>query len=147
MTAKEVITENSRSESVLDLLVRIPSKGVFYDIGSGEGHVCALAYGLGFNPCIGIEMDLDLIKQARRSYPWCDFKHADAEDWRPQYKASAVFMFNPFDEKVVKAVEKTLRGYTEYVAYLNSVYVGVFLDSGHWEPIYYGDKRHLLRAR
>jgi SAM-dependent methyltransferase len=88
----------------------------FIDLGSGKGRVLLLASQLPFKRIIGIEFSRELMQIARANLTRCarvgshiDLLWMDVEDYEFPTDQSVVYLYNPFDEKVMVRVINNLR--------------------------------------
>lgn len=113
----------------------------FIDIGCGKGKVCFYAATLKrFKRIIGIDFDSELVAQANEyktkfSEYDVEFLCADATEYDlSQFDQSMIFMFNPFDEKVMRILlEKNLNAFREkkhVIAYSNDMQHQTITDMG-----------------
>ena len=100
-------------------VARIPAQGTFVDVGCGKGRVLMLAAQYGFKHVTGVEyspalcvtarQNLDTIR-ATRGLQFVATIHAiDAVDYAFQPRDTVVFLFNPFDDTVLRRVLERLR--------------------------------------
>jgi len=113
----------------------------FIDIGCGKGKVCFYAAAIKrFKKIIGIDFDSELIAQANEykskfSEYNIEFLHADATEYDlGQFEQSMIFMFNPFDDKVMRIfLEKNMNAFREkrhVIAYSNDMQHKVIEEMG-----------------
>jgi SAM-dependent methyltransferase len=94
---------------MLDRLELSPDD-VLVDLGCGKGRVLCLACRRRLHQVIGIEINHDLIKTARRNIDCIRHKQSPVkivELLAQNYEyddATVIFMFNPFDEKTIEQV-------------------------------------------
>jgi SAM-dependent methyltransferase len=90
----------------------VPARGTFLDVGSGKGRALMLAVEYGFRSVVGVDFSASLCEIARRNLEryarrsetlsWeivCD----DAAGYRVGDDVSVVYVYNPFDEVVMRA--------------------------------------------
>jgi SAM-dependent methyltransferase len=87
---------------------------VFLDYGSGKGRTLLLASHYSFKKIIGVEYALDLhtaalknITRYRNRHRRCfniEAVHVDAADYAVPLEPTICFLFNPFDEKIMRSV-------------------------------------------
>jgi SAM-dependent methyltransferase len=92
--------------------LRLPTEGAFVDLGCGKGRVLLIASRLGYNRVVGVEFCAHLCRHARENvdrfrarYPACspiDVIESDVALYRFAGDESVLFIYNPFDEVVVK---------------------------------------------
>jgi len=97
----------------------IPPRGTFVDIGSGKGRVLILAAEYGFTRLTGVDYSPSLCAIARenvaavqRRRGWNVDVHihaVDAADYRFEPDDRVLFLFNPFDDTVLRRVLDNLR--------------------------------------
>ncbi len=78
----------------------------FVDLGAGKGRVLCLATQWPFSRVVGVELSRTLVTQAREnlaSYA-AEIRHGDAAAFVFPPTPLVVFMYNPFDAPVVRAV-------------------------------------------
>ena len=83
---------------------------VFVDLGSGKGRVLLMAAQMPFRRVIGVEISEELIECARRNIDACkgrleapiELVHENAAEFRFPREPTVLFMFNPFDETVMR---------------------------------------------
>ena len=123
---------------------------IFVDVGCGEGRVLTYLYSRGFrNKMTGIELDPDVAETARRRTARCaninvlDVNVLDAgavfED------ATAVYLFNPFNEQVFTAFVELLECTCKHPLtfyYSNDLYRRVLDKRENWRIL----RRDILRA-
>lgn len=118
---------------------------LFIDFGCGKGRALFCAEYCGFNKLIGVELDAELINEARdnlRNYSRkrpessFEFECVNALDYRIHDEAAIFYFFNPFSEKILKQVAQNIRESHQrkerelMVIYLNPKHADVFLDNG-----------------
>lgn len=116
--------------------------GTFFDIGSGYGRVCFYAdemYPGAWRRILGFDFSPNLIRDARiaRNYNHrsVDFILGDAardifiSDYRSS-QTSLVFLFNPFNETVLRQFLRRNAGQSFGIAYCNDVHRDVLLSLG-----------------
>jgi hypothetical protein len=87
---------------------------VFYDLGSGLGHVSALVHLLTGARAVGVEIDPDFSSYASRqamnlNLPMVTYLNQDAR--LADYSCGTIFfMYTPFEGKVLNTVLRRLRG-------------------------------------
>jgi SAM-dependent methyltransferase len=95
--------------------LRLPHDSVFVDLGSGKGRILLLAAQSGrFKKVVGVEFSADLCRAAERnirlfqrhraSNVKFEVVHGDAADYDVQPDQNVFFMFNPFDQVVMRQV-------------------------------------------
>lgn len=85
----------------------------FVDIGCGKGRVVFVAESAGYDHLTGIELDEELIKEAKnnlkqyvlkRKISGIEFIHINALTYEYKNKATVYFLFNPFNEEILRQV-------------------------------------------
>jgi SAM-dependent methyltransferase len=106
----------------------------FIDIGCGKGRAVFVAEYCGYKQLKGIELDEDLVTDARensRHYSFLkkgseiQFVCANALEYDYQNKPSVYFFFNPFHEEIIrKVLERILAATTSetWFVYMNPMY-------------------------
>jgi SAM-dependent methyltransferase len=104
---------------ILDAL-RAPHDSVLVDLGSGKGRILLMAARSGrFRKVVGVEFSAELCRVAeeniRRFQRHCpshvkfEVVHGDAADYDVQPDQTVFFMFNPFDDVVLRLVLDRLK--------------------------------------
>jgi SAM-dependent methyltransferase len=93
---------------------RIPTEGVFVDLGCGKGRALMVAVLAGFTRVRGVDYSAELCRAARHNLDAlrerthrrfdADVVCIDAADYAFSPDDCAVFLFNPFDATVLSAV-------------------------------------------
>lgn len=99
--------------------LQLPTTGSFVDLGCGKGRVLLIASQLGFRRVIGIEFCTRLCRQARENvhrfrarHPNCsviDVIESDVALYEFAGDESVLFIYNPFDEVVMKQMMDNIR--------------------------------------
>jgi SAM-dependent methyltransferase len=99
--------------------LRLPTTGSFVDLGCGKGRVLLIASQLGYRRVVGVEFCAHLCRQARENvdrfrarHPNCspiDVIESDVALYRFAGDESFLFMYNPFDEVVLKQMMDNIR--------------------------------------
>jgi SAM-dependent methyltransferase len=99
--------------------LRLPTTGSFLDLGCGKGRVLLIASQLGYRRVVGVEFCSHLCRQARQNvdrfrtqHPDCspiDVIESDVALYRFAGDESVLFMYNPFDQVVVKQTMDNVR--------------------------------------
>lgn len=110
---------------------------VLVDLGCGKGRVLNwwLKERGNRNRLIGIELDPDWAERVRRRlarYRSVEIITGNVLDVLPTVDANVIFMFNPFNETVMRGVEELLRGKNVRIFYYYSKHVSVWRN-GHWD--------------
>ena len=120
------VNENQREHAVLYQATRVvplkrlfkdlnlPKNHVFIDIGSGKGRVLLIAADYGFKKIKGIEFSKSLCAKAENNILRFRKKkkvateiaiiNIDAKDYQFEDDESVFFLFNPFDDIILKEV-------------------------------------------
>jgi SAM-dependent methyltransferase len=129
-------------ESVLEQTAPSGNKH-FVDIGCGKGRALCVAAHYGFNTLTGVDLSPDFCRDAtanllltQQKFPSIHFTIAaqDAAAWPIPKDADCIFLFNPFDEKlmekVVRNIDLSLTAYPRnlQVIYANPLYKKLFTD-------------------
>ncbi len=135
--------------TIEQLLFNLPSnakQGAFLDIGCGKGRGLCVAAAFGFNKVVGIDFAKEMIDRAEINliqtkivYPniqylvlWKDISNFDIEK-----DVSTVFLFNPFDEIlmriVIHKINASLKNHprTFYVLYASPKHEELFFAEGY----------------
>lgn len=106
----------------------------FVDIGCGKGRVIFVAESAGYDHLAGIELDEELIKEAtnnlrqyllKRKFSDITFIHANALTYRYKDKSTVYFLFNPFNEEILRRVLDKICQLTSsetWFIYMNPLY-------------------------
>ena len=115
----------------------IGAHDVLVDLGCGKGRVLnwwLKQYG-GRNQLIGIEIDpywADRTRHRLSGHASCTVIQGNVLDILPGLDAQVFFMFNPFNEPVMKGVETILRGKNVRLFYYLPKHISVW-QNGHWD--------------
>ena len=120
-------------------------QGSLLDIGCGKGRAMCVAASFGFQKVIGIDFAKEMIDAAEKNlaltkstYPSLDYQllWADISTLEIGKEVQTVFLFNPFDEillkTVVQKIETSLKSYPRelYVLYASPRHEDVFFAAG-----------------
>ena len=124
---------------------------LFIDIGCGKGRALLMASRFPFKAIIGVELSASLADLATRNIgvfkdrtQQCkriEIVRVDAVDYELPHDKLFLFLYNPFDEKimckVVSNVERSLERYprTIYIAYLQPLHCNVWNSSGAFQML------------
>ena len=123
---------------VLKELYPLSKSFSFIDIGCGMGRVLFVAEFIGYNELKGIEIDAELIQQAKanlKRYPFkrvestFEFVPNNALSYNYPNKPTVYFLFNPFNENVLSEVLAKILSSTKeetYFIYMNPKFQEVF---------------------
>lgn len=121
-------------------------KGSLLDIGCGKGRAMCVAASFGFQKVIGIDFAKEMIEAAEKNlavtkstYPSLEYQltWADLSTLEIGKELQTVFLFNPFDEillkTVVQKIEASLKAYPRelYVLYASPRHEDVFFAAGY----------------
>lgn len=114
----------------------------FVDIGCGKGRAVFVAEYCGYDQLTGIELDEELIKDASRNTELYVFKrkessinfiHVNALEYEYKNKPTIYFLFNPFNEEIMKKVLNrivALSSSETWFVYMNPLYPKPFKEKG-----------------
>lgn len=114
----------------------------FVDIGSGKGRVVLVAEASGFTKLKGIELDKDLVNQARQNANRYVFKNpnsslefipTNALEYQYLNEPCIYFLFNPFNAEVLRMVLSKIKADSvqeTWFIYMNPLYRKVFDELG-----------------
>lgn len=106
----------------------------FVDIGCGKGRVVFVAESEGYQHITGIELDEELIKEATNNLKQyllkskaseITFIHANALTYGYKDRATVYFLFNPFNEEILRRVLDRICQLTSsetWFVYMNPLY-------------------------
>ncbi len=129
----------------------------FVDIGCGMGRPCFVAESYGYKNITGIDLDLELINEAKLNFTRrllknrtskIEFIHVNAMDYNYKNESTIYFLFNPFNELVLKNVLSKIMGQTQsetLFVYMNPVYSKTFAPE-KFEIIYEIKTKRYLEA-
>ncbi len=139
-----------------EALAQIPgeTKKHFLDIGCGKGRALCVAAHYGFQKLTGIDFSKDFCDDAlknlavvKENIPGIDLSvvQHNAATWPIPGDVDCIFLFNPFDEVVMKKVVENIKtgignkpGKVN-VIYANPLYKNLFLQN-NFKEIYYSKK-------
>lgn len=110
----------------------------FVDIGCGKGRAIFVAENFGYDQLTGIDLDEALIVEAednlkkyalKRESSVIKFIHANALDYNYTGKPTVYFLFNPFNEEVLREVLNKICSQTQsetWFVYMNPIHKRVF---------------------
>lgn len=131
------------------LMHRIPEElkqGIFLDIGCGKGRAMCVAAAFGYKQVAGLDFAKQLIdaaeknlEQTKKRHPLTQYHLAwdDVHDLHISEQVTTVFMFNPFDEFMVKQVINKINSSLEkrprrlLVLYCTPRHEHLFFDEGY----------------
>lgn len=106
----------------------------FVDIGCGKGRAVFVAEHVGYTNLCGIELDEELVKDAKENiklYPFkrkessIDIIHANALEYDYKNKRTVYFLFNPFNESIMEKVLDRISSLSTsetWFVYMNPLY-------------------------
>ena len=133
-------------EHVLDHLPENAKQGTFLDIGCGKGRALCVAAAYGFTRLKGIDFAKQLIEQAeqnlsvtKKSFPSIQYElsWSDISTLEISKDVSTVFLFNPFDEVLMKNIIQTINSSLQqdprelYVLYCSPRHEELFFADGY----------------
>ncbi|MBA2610882.1 MAG: class I SAM-dependent methyltransferase [Bacteroidetes bacterium] len=113
----------------------------FVDIGSGMGRPVFVAEHFGYENLTGIELDKELVEAAnlnlkhyllKRKTSQIEFINVNALEYNYKNMSTVYFLFNPFNEVVLKNVLERILSFTKtetWFVYMNPKYAEVFVES------------------
>jgi SAM-dependent methyltransferase len=132
-------TQENDLVDALDFLREDFKAFTFIDLGCGKGRTLLVASNLGFRQVIGVEFVSELVEiartnLARRRIANAVVLHADAAEFRFPNSDTVVYLYNPFEEEVLRKVIANLReclsNQKVYVIYKNQEFAEVLDSSG-----------------
>jgi SAM-dependent methyltransferase len=117
----------------------------FVDIGCGKGRAVYVAEYCGYTNLTGIELDKELVEEAKENLKLYPFKrkesaivfvHENALDYAYKNKPAVYFLFNPFNEAILRKVLETIIQSTQsetWFVYMNPLFPKPFAE--HKIPI------------
>lgn len=108
------------------------------DIGCGKGRPVFVAESFGYEKLTGIDLDEELISIAnsnlknyslKRKTSNIQFVHANALEYKYENEPTVCFLFNPFNEEVLKKVLQRIINSTSsetWFVYMNPKYLEAF---------------------
>ena len=133
-------------EHVLNHLPENAKQGTFLDIGCGKGRALCVAAAYGFTKLCGIDFAKQLIEQAEQNlsltkerFPSIQYElsWSDITTLEISKDVSTVFLFNPFDEvlikKIIRKINISLQQYPRelYVLYCSPRHEELFFADGY----------------
>jgi|SRR5579872_5785089 len=102
-----------------DAIQYVPKSLPFVDLGCGKGRALILAHEYGFSRIIGVEFSQALASVARKNLAALGIPaiviEGDAVNFAFPVEPCAVFMYNPFNEAVLRRIQFPARSYIVYV--------------------------------
>lgn len=114
----------------------------FVDIGCGKGRAVFVAESMGYDKLTGIELDeqlvLDVLENVKtytlkRSTSQIQFLHANALNYKYKNTKTVYFLFNPFNEEILRRVLKKIKEESSaetWFIYMNPLYPKPFENEG-----------------
>jgi SAM-dependent methyltransferase len=133
-------------EHLLDHLPETARQGIFLDIGCGKGRALCVAAAYGFTKLYGIDFAKQLIAESEKNlaltknrYPplQYDLSWSDISTLEINKDVSTVFLFNPFDEvlmkKIIQKINISLQQYPRdlYVLYCSPRHEELFFADSY----------------
>jgi SAM-dependent methyltransferase len=133
-------------EHVLDHLPENAKQGMFLDIGCGKGRALCVAASYGFKKLYGIDFAKQLINESEKNlaliktrYPSLQYElsWSDISTLEIKKDVSTIFLFNPFDEvlmkKIIQKINTSLQQYPRdlYVLYCSPRHEELFFADGY----------------
>jgi len=127
-----------------ELLMIVPTDGVFLDLGAGKGRAMMLAAQRGFTRVIGVESSRTYCDQARSNLERLRVSHpevslevicTDARTYEIPDAVTTLFLYNPFASEVMVPVIRSIfrslsrRGRAFHVVYMNPVHADLFVEA------------------
>jgi SAM-dependent methyltransferase len=147
-------------EQLFTHLPKQATQGVFLDIGCGKGRALCVAAYYGFEKLTGIDFAKEMINAAERNlaitkkiHPSLEYQltWADISTLEIKKEVRTVFLFNPFDSILLKAVvqkiEASQKAYPRelFVLYASPRHEEVFFAAGY-DVLYRIKKYNLLEG-
>ncbi len=132
----------------------------FLDIGCGKGRALCVAAYMGFKKVTGIDFSNEFciiaeenLQQTKSKYPLLDYSviNKDAATIEIPADVDCIFLFNPFDQFIMKKVAKNIQeSYRKnprniFIIYLNPLHKKELIQIG-FKEFYYTIKMKLLEA-
>lgn len=126
----------------------------FFDIGCGKGRATCVAAYYGFKKVSGIDFSkefcnaaIDNLSKVSKKIPALQYSiiEADAASTNIPVDTDCIFLFNPFDEAIMKKVAAHIKqsvhlaGRNLYIVYANPLYKNLFINDG-FKEIYHVKK-------
>jgi SAM-dependent methyltransferase len=142
-------------EETLDQ-INSDNKKHFFDIGCGKGRAMCVAAHFGFNKISGVDFSKEFCDDAisnllitKQKIPAINYSviEADAAVTNIPDDVDCIFLFNPFDEEIMKKVLEHIKSSINNkprvlnIIYANPLYKKLFLEEGFTET-YYTKKLH-----
>ncbi len=130
------------------------------DLGCGKGRALCMAPSFGITKLTGIDFSKDLCNSAiqnlgkiKQQYPIIDYKiiNNDAFYFEIPTTVDLVFLFNPFDEIILKGVTANILESIQenprklWIIYVNPLHKETFLDAG-FKEVFHEKKLRYLEA-
>lgn len=134
--------------TIEEILTRLPKeykKGIFLDIGCGKGRALSVAAHFGFTNLKGIDFAKEMIdaaetnlKKTKELIPGMQYElsWSDVSNLVIEKNVSTIFLFNPFNQKVmemvIEKINDSLLKFPRpiYVLYASPQYIELFYQQG-----------------
>jgi SAM-dependent methyltransferase len=129
----------------------------FLDIGCGKGRAICVAAHNGFKKITGIDFSEKFceaatknfaLTQSKTKHTTCIIVHKNILDYAIPNDVSCIFLFNPFDDEVMKVVVENITISLQqqprkvYIVYVNPLYKYFFTHAGFAEIFYSKQKKY-----
>jgi 16S rRNA G966 N2-methylase RsmD len=136
------------------------NKNHFVDIGSGKGRSLCVAANKGFKKVTGVDFSAELsnkaiqnLERTKEAIPFLTYTvvNENAAYFKIPSDADCIFLFNPFDEVIMKQVVDNIgESLQEFprkmaVVYANPLYKKIFIEIG-FKEIYHSVTMHYLEV-
>ncbi len=123
----------------------------FTDIGCGKGRAMGVAAHYNFTSVTGIDFSDELYNNAKQNmesiqarFPLltCELVKGDALYYTIPADTDCIFLFNPFDETIMRGVIKNIElqrlktAREVFIIYINPMHKNVFFENGYKEVFY-----------
>ncbi|MCB0356576.1 MAG: class I SAM-dependent methyltransferase [Bdellovibrionales bacterium] len=110
----------------------------FVDYGCGRGRTLSMAYRQGFKNLYGVDIDEELVQDCRKNLKntHANFNtqifHLSADDYLPPSGDKIIFLYNPFDEDMLRSSLHNIKQTTgeNLIIYVNPVAQNIFKEFG-----------------
>jgi SAM-dependent methyltransferase len=124
----EASSADTCERTIASLEIEFP-RFTFVDLGCGKGRPLIIAAQHGFLKVVGVEFARELVERcheniAKTRIGNAEVLHLDVCDYRFPLTPLVVYMFNPFDAKIMARVLQNLRGsYEQFPRSIRIIYV------------------------
>jgi SAM-dependent methyltransferase len=140
------------AELLFDQTYLEDTEGALLDLGCGMGRVFSIAAAYNFKHIIGVDFSQNLCNAAtsnalntQANYPHTKVEVIcqDAGSYSIPANVTTIFLFNPFDDfvmkKVINNIEESIKinQRSIKILYANPLYKKLFLDAGYIETYYF----------